>query len=79
MLSEIIKGSPTSCCFLKPRKRIVTNLPNVVRGWADYCATTTEQPREVVIMSRRPAVTCLLHAEANALLMAAPDRKLTSC
>jgi hypothetical protein len=63
MLSEIIKGSPTPCCFPEPRKRVVTGLSNVVSGWVDYHVTTTETPRELVI----------------ALLIAAPNGELTSC
>jgi hypothetical protein len=45
----------------------------------DYYVTTTETPRELVIMSRRPAVAYPPPAEANALLMATPDGELTSC
>jgi hypothetical protein len=82
MLSEIIKGSLTSCCFPEPRKRLVTGLSNVVSGWVDYYVTTTETPRELVIMSRCPDIRLSLvrlHAEANALLMAAPNGELTNC
>jgi hypothetical protein len=82
MLSEIIKGSPTPCCFPEPRKRVVTGLSNVVSGWVDYYVTTTETPRESVIMSRRPDPRLSFvrpHAEANALLMAAPNSELARC
>jgi hypothetical protein len=34
----------------------VKGLSNIVRGWVDYYVTITETPRELVIVSRRPAV-----------------------
>jgi hypothetical protein len=45
------QGSPTSCCFLRLRKRDVAGRSNVVRGWAVYCATTTEPPRKLASKS----------------------------
>jgi hypothetical protein len=61
---------------------VVTGLSNVVGGWVDYYVTTTETPRESVIMSRRPDTRLSFvrpHAEANALLMAAPNGELANC
>jgi hypothetical protein len=51
-VSEIIKGSPTSCCSLRLRKCVVVGLLNVVRGWGIYCITTTETLRELASRCR---------------------------
>jgi hypothetical protein len=50
-LSEIIRVSPMSCCFLKSRKLVVTKLSSVASGWVDSCITTTEMPHELTTVS----------------------------
>jgi putative transposase len=50
------QGKSNIVLFPRATERVVTDLSNVVRGWVDYYVTTTETPRELAIMSRRPAV-----------------------
>ena len=52
-LRKIIKGSPTSSCFLKSRKLVVTKLESVASDWAGFCVTATETARELPIPSPR--------------------------
>jgi hypothetical protein len=79
-LSEIIRGSPTSCCFLQSRKLALTKLWSVASGWAGSCVTTTA-PRELAAKSRSIAMRLWLgrpRAETNASLMATTTSELTS-
>ena len=52
MPSGIIKGSPTSCCFLGSRKLVEVGLCNVARGWVGSCVITIKKPRELAGKSR---------------------------
>jgi hypothetical protein len=56
MLSGIIKGSPTSCCSVGSRKRVVRNLCNVARDWVGSCVITIKRLRELAGKSRPMAV-----------------------
>ena len=55
MLSGIIKGKATSCCFVGSPKLVVKNLCNVARGWVGCYAITIK-------MRREPAGTSLYDA-----------------
>src|SRR6266478_8055905 len=81
ILSEIIKGSPTSCCSIGSRKRVVRSLCNVARGWVGSCVITIKRPRELAGKSRPMAVRLRLgraYAKADALLMTMTAGELTS-
>ena len=81
MPSGIIKGSPTSCCSIRPRKRVVRSLCNVARGWVGSCAITIKRLRELASRSRTMAVRLRLgraYAKADALLMTMTASELTS-
>ena len=54
MLSAIIRGRATSCCFPQDRKLVAGSLCNVVIGWADSYATT---------IARRP--DCMTNVPSN--------------
>ena len=62
MPSGIIKGSPTSCCFVGSRKRVVRSLCNVARGWVVSCVITIKKLRELAGKSRPMAVRLQLDA-----------------
>jgi hypothetical protein len=73
-LSDIIKESPMSCCFLKSRKLVVTELQSVASGWAGSCVTITETLPELTPNARSIAMTLWLPcAETNALLTATTE------
>jgi hypothetical protein len=59
-LSEIIKESPMSCCFLKSRKLVVTEPQSVASGWAGSCVTITETLHELTPNARSIAMTLWL-------------------
>ena len=65
MQSVIIKGSPTSFCFLVTRKRIEAGLCNVASDWVDYCAIAIRKLRELAdkcqLIRVMLAVTLRLH------------------
>ena len=62
MPSGIIKGSPTSCCSVGSRKRVVRSLCNVARGWVVSCVITIKKLRELAGKSRPMAVRLQLGA-----------------
>jgi hypothetical protein len=81
ILREIIKGSPTSCCSIGSRKRVVRSLCNVARGWVGSCVITIKTLRELVGKSRPMAVRLRpgrAYTQANALLMTMTAGELTS-
>jgi len=61
-LSGIIKGSPTSCCSVGSRKRVVRSLCNVARGWVVSCVITIKRLRELAGKFRPMAVRLQLGA-----------------
>jgi hypothetical protein len=77
-LSEIIRGSPTSYCFFKSRKPVVTKLYTVASGWAGSFVTTTETPRELSIDYYKVVAGVAPRAEKNASLMTMTNSELTS-
>jgi hypothetical protein len=52
MRSVIIRGRPTSCCFLVTRKRDEAGLCNVAKGWAGCCIIIIKKPRNLAEQSR---------------------------
>ena len=81
MLSGIIKESPTSCCSVGLRKRVVRGLCNVARGWVGSCFITIKRLREVLGKSRPMAVRLRpgrAYANGDALLMTMTAGELTS-
>ena len=78
MLSGIIKGSPTSCCSVGSRKRVVRSLCNVAKGWVGSCVITITRLRELAGKSRpmlRPGRT---YAKADVLLTTMTAGELAS-
>src|ERR1035437_9539323 len=72
MLSGIIKGKATPCCFVGSPQLVAKNLCNVARGWAGCYAITIKLRREPAGRSRTMAVRLRLgraYAKADALLM----------
>jgi hypothetical protein len=47
MLSAIIRGRTTSCCFLGTRNRVEVGLCNAASDWEDSCGITIKKPREL--------------------------------
>jgi hypothetical protein len=60
VLSGIIKGKATSCCFAGSPRLVAKNLCNVARGWVGCYATTIKMRREPVGTSLRMPVTLRL-------------------
>jgi hypothetical protein len=56
MLSEIIKGSPTSCSFLWFQKIVARSRCNVASVSEGFCVSTIERLREWVGKSRTISV-----------------------
>ena len=70
MLSGIIKGSPTSSCFLGLQEFVTRGRCGVARGWAGSCAITIKKLRELAGKSRTMLVRlrlCRTFAKADAL------------
>ena len=81
MLSGIIKESPTSCCSVGSRKRVVRSLCNVARGWVGSCVITTKKLRELAGKSRPMAVRLRpsrTYAKADVLLTTMTAGELAS-
>src|ERR1022692_1713710 len=80
MLSGIIKGKATSCCFVGSPQLVAKNLCNVARGLVGSCAITIKRLRELAGRSRTMAVRLRLgraYAKADALLMTMTTGGLT--
>ena len=59
MPSGIIKGSPTSCCFLRFQDIVARSLCNVASDWVGSCVFTIERLRELAGKSRTMPVRLL--------------------
>ena len=77
MPSGIIKGSPTSCCSVGSRKRVVRSLCNVARGWVFSCVITIKKLRELAGKSR-PMAGRATYAKTDALLTTMTAGELAS-
>ena len=60
MLSGIIKGKATSCCFVGSPQLVAKNQCNVARGWVGCYAITIKMRREPVGTSLTMPVTLRL-------------------
>ena len=77
----IIKGSPTSCCSVGSRKRVVRSLCNIAKGWVVSCVITIKRLRELAGKSRPMAVRLRpgrTYAKADALLTTMTAGELAS-
>jgi hypothetical protein len=45
-LSEIIRESPTSCCFLASRRRAARSRCDAASDWVEFCAISIKRRRE---------------------------------
>jgi hypothetical protein len=71
MLSETIKGSPTSCCLIGQQKLAARGLSNVAKGWVGSYAITIKRRLKLADKYRTMLVRLRLgcaYAKADALL-----------